>query len=69
MCTVCKEPGEAGRAVFKCRLASCGHFYHGQCLLDIQPHFACRVMRCAPQGLGSYSGHAQGLRSGHVLCL
>lgn len=47
VCTVCKEPGEAGRDVFKCRLPSCGHFYHRQCLQDIQPQFACRLMKCA----------------------
>ena len=47
-CTVCKEQGRAGIDVFKCRLPSCGHFYHGSCLQDIQPHFASRLMRHAP---------------------
>ncbi|KAK9831870.1 hypothetical protein WJX81_004201 [Elliptochloris bilobata] len=50
VCTVCKLPGEAGRDVFKCRLGSCGHFYHRQCLQDIQPQFASRVLRGSMDG-------------------
>ena len=47
VCIVCKEPGEAGRDVFKCRVGCCGHFYHRQCLQDIQPHFVCSNIRRA----------------------
>jgi hypothetical protein len=46
-CGICRKEGTVGRDIYKCKMGSCGHYFHYCCLNGLQGLRCFKIHRCA----------------------
>ncbi len=45
-CAICKQTGVVGQHILKCKMGSCGYYFHNQCLNGLRDSGLLKIHRC-----------------------